>query len=80
MIHKWPDGTRKSMHNAFNWRDNALGILSVRYVAPTPARSKDMNSNGNIYSVTKAKEINTTPHTITKHGKGKMFTINKEKP
>lgn len=27
MIHKWPDGTRKSMHNAFNWRQNAEGIL-----------------------------------------------------
>lgn len=79
MIHKWPDGTPKSMHNSFNWRENALGILSTK-PAPTPARSKDMNSNGNIYSYTKAKEINTTPHTITKHGKGKMFAIKKEIP
>lgn len=80
MIHKWPDGTRKSTHNAFNWRENSLGVLCVKFVPPTPARSKDMHSNGSIYSYGKAKTRDTTPHTITKHGKGKMFTINKEIP
>jgi hypothetical protein len=79
MTHKWPDGTPKSMHNSFNWRDNSLGILCAK-PTPTPARSKDMHSNGSIYSYAKAKTRDTTPHTITKHGKGKMFTINKEIP
>ncbi|MFM7013132.1 MAG: hypothetical protein ACKO0Z_28010 [Betaproteobacteria bacterium] len=78
-MHKWPDGTPKSMHNAFNWRANALGVLGVKFTAPTPARSKDMHSNGSIYSYAKAKS-NTAPHVATKHGKGKMFTINKETP
>lgn len=79
-MHKWPDGTPKSMNNAFNWRENALGVLDVKFVAPTPARSKDMHSNGSIYSYGKAVKTSTAPHTITKHGKGKMFTINKEIP
>lgn len=79
MMHKWPDGTPKSMHNAFNWRENAKGVLLVKFTPPVAARSKDMHSNGSIYSYAKAKR-DTTPHTITKHGKGKMFTINKEIP
>jgi hypothetical protein len=56
-MHKWPDGTRKSMHNAFNWRQNSLGVLSVKSATPVPARSKDLNSNGSIYTYTKAKEL-----------------------
>lgn len=54
-MHKWPDGTRKSMHNAFNWRQNSLGVLSVKFVAPISARSRDLNSNGSIYTYAKAK-------------------------
>lgn len=77
MIHKWPDGTPKSMHNAFNWRDNALGVLSVKFAAPIPARAKDLNSNGNIYSYTKATNITKFPATTRS---GKLHTINKETP
>ena len=44
-MHKWPDGTPKSMHNAFNWRDNATGILCKQKPVSVSPRSKDMNSN-----------------------------------
>lgn len=47
-MHKWPDGTPKSMNNAFNWRS------SPSVTAPKPkaanARSKDLQSNGSIYT------------------------------
>lgn len=76
-MHKWPDGTRKSMNNAFNWRENAVGILSTKAPAPTPARSKDMASNGNIYSYTQAKA--THKPVAAKRGT-KLYSINKETP
>ena len=44
-MHKWPDGTPKSMHNAFNWRSNAIGILGPQKPKAASPRSKDMNSN-----------------------------------
>jgi hypothetical protein len=75
-MHKWPDGTHKSMHNAFNWRENATGIL-LNKPAPVPARAKDLNSNGSIYSYTKAKNITKFPATPRS---GKLHTINKETP
>jgi hypothetical protein len=77
MIHKWPDGTPKSMNNAFNWRENAIGVLSVKFVTPTPARSKDMASNGNIYSYTKAKFV---PKPVAAKRGTNLYSINKEIP
>lgn len=71
----WPDGTPKSMNNAFNWR--AGKATAIPFVANKNQRARDLHSNGNIYTYTAATR-NTTPKTITKHGKGKMFTINKQ--
>ena len=79
MIHKWPDGTPKSMHNAFNWRENSLGILCVK-PTPIPERSKDMTASSSIYSYGKDPKKSTAPHTVANHGKGKMFTVKKENP
>ena len=57
----WPDGTLKSMHNAFNWR---TGAPSVAAPAKTlPARAQDLNSNGSIYAYTPAGK---TPYGRTK--------------
>lgn len=47
-MHKWPDGTPKSMNNAFNWRTGAATAVSKPKAAN--ARSKDLNSNGSIYT------------------------------
>jgi hypothetical protein len=45
----WPDGTPKSMNNAFNWR---AGVTDTKFLTPkaTNGRSKDLNSNGSIYA------------------------------
>lgn len=72
----WPDGTRKSMGNAFNWRENSLGILTARPMPVSP-RSQDMHSNDQNYAYTKAK---ATPRAASQLDRGKLFTINKEKP
>jgi len=52
-MHKWPDGTPKSMNNAFNWR---AGITDTTSLKPkvTNGRSKDLNSNGGVYAYSKA--------------------------
>lgn len=50
----WPDGTPKSMNNAFNWR-NTEATAITRIGAPN-ARALDMQSSGNIYTYTKAKK------------------------
>lgn len=62
MIHKWPDGTPKSMNNAFNWRENALGILCVK-PAPTPTRATDLTASDSIYTLPKNKSITKFPTT-----------------
>jgi len=66
MIHKWPDGTPKSMHTAFNWRENALGILCAK-PTPTPARATDLTAADSIYTLPKNKNI--TKFTTTKKAK-----------
>jgi hypothetical protein len=52
-MHTWPDGTPKSMHNAFNWREGKA--TAVPFVANKNHRALDMHSNGNVYTYTKAK-------------------------
>lgn len=47
-MHKWPDGTPKSMNNAFNWRGTPATTSFKR--TSTSARSKDLNSNGSIHT------------------------------
>jgi len=49
----WPDGTPKSMNNAFNWR---AGVTDTAFLKPKASngRSKDLNSNGNINTYSKA--------------------------
>ena len=49
----WPDGTPKSMDNAFNWR---AGVTDTKFLKPkaTNGRSKDLNSNGDINAYSKA--------------------------
>ena len=60
----WPDGTPKSMNNAFNWR---TGEASIATPAKTlPARAKDLSSNGSIYAYTPANK--------TAYGRTKKFT------
>lgn len=51
-MHKWPDGTPKSMNNAFNWRTSAATTTPKPKAAN--ARSKDLNSNGSIYTYSHA--------------------------
>ena len=75
-MHKWPDGTPKSMNNAFNWRENASSILASKPV-PTPARSKDMSSNGSIYAYAKTK---SAPKPVAAKRGTKLYSINKENP
>lgn len=46
---KWPDGTPKSMNNAFNWRAMTPTVTPHKS-GPIPARAKDLNSNGNVFT------------------------------
>lgn len=48
----WPDGTPKSMNNAFNWRKDTPSIAPPS--KPLNARAKDLNSNGNIHAFSAA--------------------------
>jgi hypothetical protein len=52
-MHTWEDGTPKSTHNAFNWRNGIRATTDdpARYI---PARSLDLHSNGDIRLYTKA--------------------------
>lgn len=57
----WPDGTPKSMNNAFNWRTGEPSVAAP--AKPLNARAKDLNSNGSIYAYTPAGK---TPYGRTK--------------
>ena len=72
----WPDGTPKSMDNAFNWRNTEATAIN-RIGAPN-ARSLDLHSNGSVYTYTKAKKAakNFTPPPVTSGNK--MFSIKKQ--
>ena len=73
----WPDGTPKSMNNAFNWRNTAA--TAVPYVGGVNPRSLDMHSNGNVYTYTRAKKINnSTPPPPPRLKGSNMFTIKKQ--
>jgi len=65
-MHKWPDGTPKSMNNAFNWRAGITDTTSLKPKA-TNGRSKDLNSNGNVYAFSRAS-IERVPY-----GRSKKF-------
>ena len=60
----WPDGTPKSMDNAFNWR---AGVTDSRSLKPKASngRSKDLHSNGNVYAFSRAS-IDRVPYGRTK--------------
>jgi hypothetical protein len=60
----WPDGTPKSMDNVFNWR---AGVTDTKPLKPkaTNGRSKDLNSNGNVYAFSRAS-IDRVPYGRTK--------------
>ena len=60
----WPDGTPKSMDNVFNWRAGVTDTKSLKPKA-TNGRSKDLNSNGNVYAFSKAS-IDRVPYGRTK--------------
>ena len=60
----WPDGTPKSMNNAFNWRTGAPSVASP--AKPLNARAQDLNSNGSIYAYTPAGK--------TPYGRTRQFT------
>lgn len=64
-MHKWPDGTPKSMNNAFNWRTSAATTTPKRQAAN--ARSKDLDSNGSIYT------YSHTASTKKPYGRTKKF-------
>ena len=64
-MHKWPDGTPKSMNNAFNWRNTPATTTPKPKAAN--ARSKDLNSNGSIYTHSQ------TPSTRKPYGRDKKF-------
>jgi hypothetical protein len=60
----WPDGTPKSMDNVFNWR---AGVTDTKSLKPKASngRSKDLNSNGNVYAFSRAS-IDRVPYGRTK--------------
>lgn len=60
----WPDGTPKSMDNVFNWRAGVTDTKSLKPKA-TNGRSKDLNSNGNVYTFSRAS-IARVPYGRTK--------------
>jgi hypothetical protein len=60
----WPDGTPKSMDNVFNWRAGVTDTKSLKPKA-TNGRSKDLNSNGNVYAFSRAS-IDRVPYGRTK--------------
>ena len=60
----WPDGTPKSMDNVFNWRAGVTDTKSLKPKA-TNDRSKDLNSNGNVYAFSRAS-IDRVPYGRTK--------------
>lgn len=72
----WPDGTPKSMNNAFNWR---VGVATaVPFVANKNQRALDLTSNGHVYTYTKAKQP-SKKFTGGKPPKGnKMYTVKKQ--
>jgi len=76
MNHTWPDGTPKSMNNAFNWRE---GVATATPKLGSPnARSLDMHSNGSVFTYTKAKQAsNKFTGGVPPKG-NKMFTIKKQ--
>ena len=61
---KWPDGTPKSTTNAFNWRAGATDTAFLKPKASN-GRSKDLNSNGNVYAFSRAS-IDRIPYGRTK--------------
>jgi hypothetical protein len=71
----WPDGTPKSMNNAFNWRDTEA-TAHTRVGTPN-ARSLDMHSNGNICVYTKATKVKGFVVPPPPRG-NKMYTIKKQ--
>jgi len=75
-MHTWPDGTPKSMNNAFNWR---VGVATaIPFVANKNHRALDLTSNGNVYTYTKAKQA-SNKYTGGKPPKGNvMYTIKKQ--
>lgn len=72
----WPDGTPKSMNNAFNWRNGVA--TAVPFVANKNQRARDLHSNGNIYAYTTAKKATQTHSNPHKPTGNKMFTIKKQ--
>jgi hypothetical protein len=48
----WPDGTPKSVNNAFTWRKDTPSIAPP--TRPLNARAKDLNSNGGIHTFSTA--------------------------
>jgi hypothetical protein len=76
-MHKWPDGTPKSMNNAFNWREGKA--TAVPFVSNKNHRSLDMQSNGNVYAYTKAAGSRSSNSAATPTQRnGRMFTIKKQ--
>ncbi len=72
----WPDGTPKSMNNAFNWRVGKA--TAIPFVANVNHRSLDMHSNGNVYTYTKAKQAGKNYIAPPPPTGNKMFTIKKQ--
>ena len=72
----WPDGTPKSMNNAFNWRNTEATAIN-RIGAPN-ARSLDLHSSGNIYTYTKAKKAAKGFVPPPPPVGNKMYTIKKQ--
>jgi hypothetical protein len=60
----WPDGTPKSMNNVFNWRAGTTDTTSLK-PKPSNGRSKDLNSNGNVNTYSRAS-IARVPYGRTK--------------
>jgi hypothetical protein len=66
---KWPDGTRKSTNNAFNWRTDTPSAAPKQ--PPRNARAKDLNSHGDFHTTTK---LNTARIPYGRSGKFKDIT------
>jgi hypothetical protein len=72
----WPDGTPKSMNNAFNWRVGTA--TAVPFVANKNHRSLDLSSADNVRTYTKAKKGTKPANLKSTYGRGALYTIKKQ--
>jgi hypothetical protein len=72
----WPDGTPKSMHNAFNWRVGTA--TAIPFVGNVNHRSLDLSSADNVRTYSKAKKGTKPADLKSTYGRGALYAIKKQ--